>query len=133
MTADTIPELEVRSLLDVLIPGDDRRWPPASAAVDLDLLYDLLADHSQFATDLARGVFRMAMEQREDVLRDLEATDPLVFGRLLTAVYGAYYGSPAVQPGLRSLSELSPKERSSTVDPELVALVQRTSRGLRRL
>lgn len=124
---------EVRSLLDVLIPGDSNLWPHASTAVDLNLLDTLLAERRAFLDQHAQSVFRLSEEQREGYLRRLEIEAPNCFGSLLAAVYGAYYGSQAVQMALRSLSELSPKEKSPHVDPNLVARVRDDSRGLPRL
>lgn len=133
MTGRGTSDDEARALLDLLIPGSGSRWPPASAAIDLDVLSGRLGQDAPAFAALAREVLRHPPDQREASLRGRESGEPAAFSRLLGAIYDAYYGSPSVQAAIRTLSEASPREISASVDPGLVAAVSRGARGARRL
>lgn len=133
MTGRGTSDEEARALLDLLIPGSGPRWPPASAAIDLDVLDRLLDREAEAFGALCREVLGQPPHLREAGLRGREAAEPAAFSRLLGAVYDAYYGSPSVQAAIRTLSEASPREASASVDPGLVAAVSRDARGARRL
>ena len=124
----------LRTLLDVLVPGD-AAWPPASDALpDVDAwLGTVPADVSAWLRGRAADVFAASPEERATRVAALEQAEPGLFGRVLAAVYEAYYNSPAAHAEVVRLAEAGPTEPSPFFDPVLVDQVLATGAGRRRL
>lgn len=123
----------VQRLFDILIPGSED-WPvPSEALPDVDLVLNDLsaADHEA----LDRLLTRIAEDTEAAVaaIREFERTHTEAFARVLSALYSAYYGSPAVKGRIAALAEVGPREASAAFDPALVQTVLRTQAGKRRL
>ena len=124
----------LRTLLDVLVPGDGA-WPPASAALpDMDAwLATLSPTVSAWLHAHAPAVFAAGPDGRVALVAKLEHDTPELFGHVLAALYDAYYNTPAAHAEIVRLAEAGPREPSPHFDPSLVATVVATGAGRRRL
>jgi len=122
-------------LMDVMIPGDRGKWPCASVALSSrdDLFADLDSVDRDWLAIVAAGIAAAAPQDRARGLAAHEAAAPQTFGRVLAALYRAYYTAPAVRAVVIAIAESGPREPSPFVDPTLVAKVVATRAAARRL
>jgi hypothetical protein len=115
---------------DILIPGG-ADWPAASSAVaDPVMVLSVLSDADRSWVEAqARAVAREPLTRRVDAVRRLEQQAPEEFARILSALYGIYYTSPAAQARVRQIAEAGPREPSPHFDPTLVMRVRTTQAG----
>jgi hypothetical protein len=100
------------AVLDTLLPGGEG-FPSATAAEITTFLLDQAGTTGLQAwlLPLLAGLDQAAgspfadhsPERRSALLRDLEATQPLLFARLLALAYYSYYAQPAVVAAIRAL------------------------------
>lgn len=130
-----IPNDVFGPLIDVLIPGDGIRWPSASTALSScdDLFTDLDVADQDWLAPFAAAVAAAAPADRPARVADAEVAAPEAFGRMLAALYRAYYTTPAVRAVVTDLAEAGPREPSPLIDAGLVARVVATRAGARRL
>lgn len=122
------------AVLDALIPGDGKRWPAFSAAVDATrFAKDCAPDLRQSLSTLGDTIGNLAAAERESAIAAWEKAEPLAFAALLRAAHRAYYTAPRVLAAVAALADAAPREKSSVFDPELVARVIETNAGRRRL
>jgi hypothetical protein len=105
-------EQALAAVLDILLPGGDG-FPSASAAGTTSFLLEQgdAADLLAWLLPLLAGLDEAAggdiasrtVEQRTLLVRQLEATQPLLFARLLALAYYSYYAQPAVVAVIQSL------------------------------
>jgi hypothetical protein len=104
---------ELRSFVDVLLPGDDL-FPPASVAGTHGLLAERLRDRLGIdgvddvldALAIATGgvsLTALAANERLTAVQRLEANEPALFAVVLNALYFSYYQSPLVVAAVRWL------------------------------
>ena len=121
-------------LLDHLVPGEGG-WPAAS---------DAIADPASVSGQLARAdqawlearalaLLSVPAAARVDALKRLEAAEPGPFGRVLQALYQAYYNTEGAQAQVSRLAEAGPREDSPFFDLSLLDRVIATQAGRRRL
>ena len=121
-------------LFDLLVPGD-ADWPAASVAIgDPDAAAEALsaADRAWLGSQAA-AVAGLPIDERVPFLQRLEASEPEPFGRVLQALYDAYYSTAGAQAQVRRLAELGPREESPFFDERLLEKVIATQAGKRRL
>jgi hypothetical protein len=110
LTGDQVQTLD--AVLDTLLPGGEG-FPSASAAGTAAFLIDQAdaAGLEAWLLPLLAGLDEVAgghfaarrPEHCATLLRQLEATQPLLFARLLALTYYSYYAQPAVVAAVRSL------------------------------
>lgn len=119
----------VAAVLDTLLPGGEG-FPNASATATPAFLLDqvgAIALH-QWLLPLLAGLDEAAggsfaartPEHRTTLLQQLEATQPLLFARLLALAYYSYYAQPAVIAAIQSLGydyHQTPQPLGYTMDP----------------
>lgn len=98
-------------LLDTLLPGDGADWPAAGAQGLAARMTELAAgvpDGTEaleaVLDSVPEGFAAMTPDQREDVLRGIEADMPERFDAVVTAAYNAYYTDPAVRDVIERLT-----------------------------
>jgi hypothetical protein len=123
----------VFQLLEDLLPGDDN-WPSASdVIVDTSAFFIQLSNvDREWVTICAAENGDRTREERLARLSALERSDGPTFMRVLQALYGAYYTSPAVMARVKTLASAGPTEPSRTFDVTLLSLVIETKAGKRR-
>ena len=123
----------VFQLLDDLLPGDDK-WPSASdVIVDTSAFFSQLSDvDREWVTICAAENGDRIREERLARLSARERSDGPTFMRVLQALYGAYYTSPAVMARVKTLASASPTEPSRIFDVTLLSRVIETKAGKRR-
>ncbi len=128
------PAVALAALLDGLIPGDDLRWPPFSAAVAVPAFADGLDPilHDQVTAFCDRHIGTPMADVPAEIAA-WEQAAPREFAALLSAAYRAYYTSPLVLGAVTALADAGPREPSALFDPDLVARVVATGAGRRRL
>jgi hypothetical protein len=104
------------SWTDLLIPGDDRRWPSASAALGDEAIAEI------FRSALGPGAGTAWREQSPSVeaIAMIEAADPQTFERVIRALYQAYYTSAAVRAVVDTIAAAGPHEPSPYFDDALL-------------
>jgi hypothetical protein len=129
-----VSEPALAILCDLLVPGD-ADWPAASVAIgDLDAAVEALpAADRAWLDSHAAAVACLPIEDRVPLLQRLEASEPEPFGRVLQALYDAYYSTEGAQAQVRRLAELGPREESPFFDERLLDKVIATQAGKRRL
>jgi hypothetical protein len=104
----------LRDLVDVLIPGEDDRWPSASLAGVHGLLgFRLQETRGEGAVqELASALDRcggplapLDEAGRAAVVARLEREQPALFALVRNAAFLAYYESPAVIPAVQALGQ----------------------------
>ena len=131
-TQETENAMEV--FCDILIPCN-AEWPSASTALG-DIAPETLGQVEEDAVWLREKSEILAQApkaSRAAMMLDLERSDPEVFGRVVSALYGAYYTSAAAHACVGRLASASPHEESPYFDPALLERVIATKAGLRRL
>ncbi len=103
------------SWADLLIPGDDRRWPNASAALGEAAIAEILR------TAFEPGTHAAWLEANPSVeaLAMTEATSPETFERVIGALYQAYYTSAPVRAVIDMLGAAGPRRSSPHFDDAL--------------
>lgn len=121
-------------MMDMLIPGDPPRWPSASAVIPgVETFVLELGDDAPYALALASDIADKPPAERERALGAREAADGPAFGRMLAALYRAYYTSPAVLAAVAGLVDGGPREAGPHFDPALLQQVSTRRPGQRRL
>jgi len=99
------------ALLDTLLPGDGADWPAAGAHGVAARMDDLAAGAPGGSEALAAVLEALPAdfesrppEDRETLLRRIDADDPDRFARVVTAAYNAYYTDPAVRDVIERLT-----------------------------
>jgi hypothetical protein len=122
------------SVLDALIPGDGKRWPAFSAAVDLQLFVACSTPEIRHAlAALGDAIEGLAPTAQACAIAAWEEAEPLAFAALLRAAQRSYYTAPRVLATVAALADAAPREPSPIFDPDLVARVIETNAGRRRL
>ena len=129
------PDLAALSCFwDVLLPGD-AGWPAASTAItDPVAAWTMVAEADQaWLCDAARRVAAVAPDGRVAAMQALQQEAPDGFGRVLAALYAAYYNTAAAHEQVRRLAEAGPQEASPHFDTSLLRQVIATQAGRRRI
>jgi hypothetical protein len=132
MSSDAVADRA--SVLDTLIPGDGKRWPAFSEAVDLQLFVARGTPDMQHAlAALCDAIQGLAPTAQAPAIAAWEEAEPQAFAALLRAAHRSYYTAPSVLATVAALADAAPREPSPTFDPDLVARVIETNAGRRRL
>jgi len=125
----------LRTLADVILPGDGGRWPAASAAINdiARVLWEIPPEDAAWALRLARALGRCLPPERLTAARAAEAAEPQRFAGAVQAVYRVYYTSAPVLTVVAEIADAGPREPSATFDTSLVARQLATQAGQRRL
>src|SRR5215208_5745329 len=107
----------VLQLIDDLLPGD-HQWQSASAAIDdiSHFLEQLSETDREWVNVYAAENRDRSRHERLQRLRALEIADAPAFGRVLQALYGAYYTTSAAMARVRDLASSGPTEPSRIFD-----------------
>jgi hypothetical protein len=119
-------------LTDILIPGHEPAWPAASRVLSDPALLVPPQDR-ELVMALCEELERAAVANRRELVAAFERDHGAVFGRLLRAVYRAYYASGAVMTRVRDIADSAPRETSPHFDPSMLERVMTTQAGKRRL
>lgn len=130
--SQNINDKSLKSLYNILIPEDDFAWPEAST-IGTELIENLAPEDQKILVEFCTKLDGLDPARQVEKTRQFEQGHPALFGRVLKAVYAAYYTNPNVLERVRQLAEAAPREPSPHFDPSLLAQVRANEPGKRRL
>jgi hypothetical protein len=119
---------------DILIPGNSE-WPSASEVLreKHDPAIPLSDEDHAWVLVQSAALAELPAESRASGMKQLEATEPQRFRRVLNTLYESYYTSGLAHTAVLRLASASPREASTAFDETLLRHVIATRAGLRRM